>query len=72
MSRLSDRLRAQYGTRGHARLRVGLVFLGILVPLTFGASTAYDAQCSYDDAIHSANRELENLASALAEQTAWS
>jgi len=72
MSRLSERLRSRDGARGLARLRVGLVLLGILVLLAFAASTAYDVKRSYDHEILSASRELENLASALAAQTAWS
>jgi signal transduction histidine kinase/ActR/RegA family two-component response regulator len=57
---------------GHARLRMGVLLLGVLVILAFGASTTYDAWRSYRHAVVSANRELENLAGALAEQTAWS
>jgi signal transduction histidine kinase/ActR/RegA family two-component response regulator len=72
MRRLSEFLRLTDGASGHARLRVGLVLLGILVILAFAASTAYDAWRSYRYAVLSANRELETLASALAEQTAWS
>ena len=72
MSRLSERLRSRDGARGLARLRVGLVLLGILVLLAFAASTAYDVKRSYDHEILSASRELENLASALAAQTEWS
>ena len=72
MSRLSERLRSRDGARGLARLRVGLVLLGILVLLAFAASTAYDVKRSYDHEILSASRELEDLASALAAQTEWS
>jgi signal transduction histidine kinase/ActR/RegA family two-component response regulator len=57
---------------GHARLRVGVVLLGILVILAFAVSTAFDAWRSYRHAVLSTNRELQTLASALAEQTAWS
>jgi len=72
MRRLSKFLPFTESATGHARLRVGLVLLGILLILAFAASTAYDAWRSYRYAVLSANRELETLASALAEQTAWS
>src|ERR1700758_3082590 len=72
MRRLTELLRVRDDAGGHARLRAGLVFLGTLAILAFAASTAWDAWRSYRHAILSADRELENLASALAEQTAWS
>jgi signal transduction histidine kinase/ActR/RegA family two-component response regulator len=65
------RLRAP--ARGvHARLRAGLVVLGALVIAAFAASSGYDELTSYRHEVVSTNRELQNLAGALAEQTAWS
>jgi signal transduction histidine kinase/ActR/RegA family two-component response regulator len=72
MSRFTEIVRLRDDAGGHARLRVGLVLLGILVILAFAASTAYDARRSYRHAVLSTDRELESLASALSEQTAWS
>jgi hypothetical protein len=72
MSRLKKLVRPPSDAGGLARLRVGLVLLGMLVIVAFAASTAYDAWRSHQRAIVSANRELENLAGVVAEQTAWS
>lgn len=56
----------------HARLRVGLVLLGTFVIAISAASSAYDGWRAYQHVVISANREVQNLASALADQTAWS
>jgi signal transduction histidine kinase/CheY-like chemotaxis protein len=56
----------------HARLRVALVVLGTIVIAAFTASSAYDGWRAYQHVVTSTNREVQNLASALAEQTAWS
>jgi len=56
----------------HARLRAGLVLLGPIIIAAFAASSAYDGWRAYRHVIISTNREVENLTSALAEQTAWS
>jgi signal transduction histidine kinase/CheY-like chemotaxis protein len=69
--RLVERLRWRDDTHGHAPLRVRLALFGALVILAFATSTAYDAWRSYRNAVASTDRELENLASVLAEQTAW-
>ena len=45
--------------------------LGVLVILAFACSSAYDAWRAYRDARVAADRELDNVARALAEQTAW-
>jgi PAS domain S-box-containing protein len=54
------------------RLRVGVVALGVLVIAVFGGSTAFDAYRSYRHAVAATDREINNVANALAEQTAWS
>src|SRR6266850_5007824 len=53
------------------RLRLGVVALGVLVILAFGGSSAYDAWLSYRHALAATDREISNVAHALAEQTAW-
>lgn len=67
-----ERLRLPAHLGGYARLRVGLIWLGVLVVLSFATSTAWDVWRSYRHSVVSTDRELENLAAALAEQTAWS
>jgi len=71
MPTLSKRLRLPDDASGYARLRLRLTLLGVVVITAFAASTAYDAWRSYRHAVLSTERELANLASALAEQTAW-
>jgi PAS domain S-box-containing protein len=53
------------------RLRFGIVALGVLIILAFDGSTAYDAWRSYRVSLDATNREIANMANALAEQTAW-
>jgi PAS domain S-box-containing protein len=53
------------------RLRLGTIALGILVILAFAGSSAYDAWRAYHNALVATDRELGNVAKALAEQTAW-
>jgi PAS domain S-box-containing protein len=53
------------------RLRLGVVVLGVLVILAFAASSVYDAWVSYRYARAATEREIDNTANALAEQTAW-
>jgi PAS domain S-box-containing protein len=53
------------------RLRLGVVVFGVLVILAFAASSAYDAWVSYRYARAATEREIDNTANALAEQTAW-
>jgi signal transduction histidine kinase len=67
-----ERLRLPAHLGGYARLRVGLIWLGVLIVLAFATSTAWDAWRLYRHSIVSTDRELENLAAAMAEQTAWS
>src|SRR5713226_7992392 len=53
------------------RLRLGIVVLGLLVIFAFAASSAYDAWRAYRNALGATDREIGNVAKALAEQTAW-
>ena len=51
-----------------ARLRFWLVTLGVLAIAAFAGTTAYDSWLSYHYAVSRNNRELDNLAKALAEE----
>jgi PAS domain S-box-containing protein len=53
------------------RLQVGIIVLGLLVILAFGGSSAFDAWRAYRQSITATEREIGNVASALAEQTSW-
>jgi PAS domain S-box-containing protein len=53
------------------RLRLGAIALGVLVILAFAGSSAYDAWRAYHNSLLATDRELDNVARALAEQTAW-
>ena len=53
------------------RMRLGVIVLGVLVILAFAASSAYDALRAYRNSVVATDRELGNVARALAEQTAW-
>jgi signal transduction histidine kinase/ActR/RegA family two-component response regulator len=53
------------------RLRLRIVILGVLIVMAFAGSSAYDAWRAYDNALAATNREITNVATALAEQTAW-
>ena len=54
------------------RLQIGVVVIGVLLICAFAGSSAYDAWRSYRYSTAATERELKNLANALAEQTAWS
>jgi PAS domain S-box-containing protein len=53
------------------RLRLGVLALGVLSLLAFGGASFYDAWRSYRHAVIATDREISNVANALAEQTAW-
>jgi|SRR5580658_1083282 signal transduction histidine kinase/CheY-like chemotaxis protein len=53
------------------RLRLRIVILGVLVVIAFAGSSAYDAWRSYGSTLAATHREIANVATALAEQTAW-
>ena len=71
MSSSSDSDPLQTGSIRFKRLRLGVVALGVLVILAFAGSSAYDAWLSYRQALVATDREISNVAHALAEQTAW-
>ena len=53
------------------RLQLGVAIFGALVILAFAGSSAFDAWRSYRYALIATDREIDNIAKALAEQTAW-
>jgi len=59
------------GTTRFKRLRLGVIVFGALVILAFAGSSAYDAASSYRHTLVATDREIGNVASALAEQTSW-
>jgi signal transduction histidine kinase len=60
------------GKNRFQRLQFGVLALGALVILVFAGSSAYDAWRSYRYAVEGTEREIGNVANALAEQTVWS
>ncbi len=59
------------GSLRFKRLRLRIAVLGVLVVIAFAGSSAYDAWRAYNNALAATNREITNVATALAEQTAW-
>src|ERR1700676_4350140 len=53
------------------RLRLGIGDVGLLVIFACAASSAFDAWRAYRNSIAATDREIDNVAKALAEQTAW-
>jgi PAS domain S-box-containing protein len=53
------------------RIRLRIVLIGVLIVLAFAGSSAYDAWHAYQVSLTATNREISNVATALAEQTAW-
>jgi C4-dicarboxylate-specific signal transduction histidine kinase len=72
MSSVSDLAPPDTGYIRFQRLQLGVVALGIIVILAFAGSSAHDAWRSYQYSRAATNRELTNMANALAEQTVWS
>ena len=62
----------QPGATRFRRLRLRVTLFGVLVLLAFAGASAYDVWRSYRHTVTATNREISNLANALAEQTAWS
>ena len=60
------------GSNRFERLRLGAILLGALVILAFAGSSVYDAWRSYGNSLVATDREIGNVANALAEQTAGS
>jgi PAS domain S-box-containing protein len=54
------------------RLQRAVVTVGAFMILAFAGSSAYDAWRSYRYSVDAAQREINSVANALAEQTAWS
>src|SRR5579863_1707281 len=52
------------------RLRLGALVLGVLVILAFAGSSAYDSWRAYQNSLIATDRELNNVAKTLGEQTA--
>src|SRR5271165_5013163 len=71
MSSVSAPVLPDSGSIRFKRLRLGETVLGVFVILAFAGSSAYDAWRSYRYSVAATNRELANMANALAEQTAW-
>src|SRR5271165_663574 len=71
MSSVSDPVLPDSGSIRFKLLRLGVTVLGVFVILAFAGSSAYDAWRSYRYSVAATNRELANMANALAEQTAW-
>src|SRR6202140_4342559 len=53
------------------RLRLGIVVVGFSVVFAFAALSAYDVWRAYRNSCAATDRESDNVAKALAEQTAW-
>jgi PAS domain S-box-containing protein len=53
------------------RFRLRIAILGVLIVLAFAGSSGYDAWRAYNNSLAATNREITNVATALAEQTAW-
>src|ERR1700747_3243649 len=58
------------GVTRFRRLRLGVILLGVLVLVAFAGTCAYDLWRSHRHTVTATHREISNLASALAEQTA--
>src|SRR3984957_10612485 len=71
MTENSDQITQPAGPLRFKRLRLRILILGVLVVIAFAGSSAYDAWRAYDNALAATNREITNVAAALAEQTAW-
>ena len=61
----------QTGATRFRRLRLRVIVFGVFVLLAFAGTSAYDVWHSYRHTVTATNREISNLANALAEQTAW-
>jgi PAS domain S-box-containing protein len=71
MSENTDLTTQPAGPLRFKRLRLRIVILGVLTVIAFAGASAYDAWRAYNNAITATNREITNVAAALAEQTAW-
>ena len=71
MSSATNSVSPDIGSIRLRRLRLAIVVIGSLIILAFDGSSAYDAWRSYRYSIDATNREIDNVANALSEQTAW-
>ena len=71
MSENSDRSAQPSGALRFKRLRMRILILGVLIVLAFAGASAYDAWRAYGNTLSATHREISNVATALAEQTAW-
>jgi PAS domain S-box-containing protein len=71
MSQSDDLIEQPTASIRFKRLRLRIVVGGLLVIFAFAASSAYDAWRSYGNSLAATDREIDNVAKALAEQTAW-
>src|ERR1700688_677806 len=71
MSSLDDSASPRSRSIRFKRLRLGVIALGALVILAVAGSSAYDAWRAHHNSLVATDRELDNVAKALAEQTAW-
>jgi PAS domain S-box-containing protein len=71
MSSPTDSVPPPGGSIRFKRLRFRVLALGALALLVFVGSSFYDAWRLYSHAVIATNREISNVANALAEQTAW-
>src|SRR5580692_8957929 len=67
----SDVITPPAGPLRFKRLRLRIVILGVLIVFAFAGSSAYDAWRAYNNTLAATNREITNVATALAEQSAW-
>jgi PAS domain S-box-containing protein len=72
MSSSNDSASVHTGSIRFKRLRIRIVALGMLVIVAFVGSSAYDTWLSHRQTLVATDREISNVAHALAEQTAWS
>ncbi len=63
---------ADTGINRFKGLQLGITAVGILVIVALAGSSGYDAWRSYRYSVAANEREISNVANALAEQTAWS
>jgi signal transduction histidine kinase/CheY-like chemotaxis protein len=71
MPKSDDLIMQPDGSIRFKRLRFGIVVVGALVIVAFAASSAFDAWRAYRNSLAATDREIDNVAKALAEQTAW-
>ena len=71
MPESTDPINQRYAPLRFKRFRLRIVTLGVLVVFAFAGSSAYDAWRAYNNTLAATNREITNVATALAEQSAW-